>query len=96
MLRDNPDSAHLHFIKGVGLTHERNWQEAQTAFYEAYRLENTNPDYAFNLAISLDHLSQPGLARVYYERALALSVDRTANFDQDAARERLAELSTNE
>lgn len=96
MLRDNPDSAHLHFIKGVGLTTERNWQEAQTAFYEAYRLENTNPDYAFNLAISLDHLNQPSLARVYYERALSLSANRTANFDQNAAQERLAELSNNE
>ena len=93
MLRDNPDSAHLHFLKGVGLAAELDWQNAQTAFYDAYRLSNDNPDYAYNLAISLDHLNQSGLARAYYERALALSVTRKPNFDLAAAQQRISELT---
>jgi tetratricopeptide (TPR) repeat protein len=93
LLAQSPKSSHLHFLKGVGFASEGRWNQAQSAFYEAYRLDNSNPDYAFNLAVSLDHLSQPSLARVYYERALSLANTRTANFDVTAIQQRLLELS---
>ena len=93
LLAQNPNSSHLHFLKGVGFASEGRWKQAQSAFYEAYRLDNNNPDYAFNLAVSLDHLGQPPLARVYYERALNLAQIRTANFDIAAIQQRLLELS---
>ena len=66
----------------------------KTAFYEAYRLEADNPDYAFNLAVSLDHLAQSSLARVYYERALSLSEARQSNFEQAQVRQRISELTS--
>ncbi|MGK0342381.1 MAG: tetratricopeptide (TPR) repeat protein [Candidatus Azotimanducaceae bacterium] len=93
LLARNPESSHLHFLKGVGFASEGRWNQAQSAFYEAYSLDNNNPDYAFNLAVSLDHLRQPPLARVYYERALNLAKTRTANFDITAIEQRLLELS---
>lgn len=93
LLAQNPESSHLHFLKGVGFASEGRWNQAQSAFYEAYSLDSSNPDYAFNLAVSLDHLSQPPLARVYYERALSLANTRTANFDVAAIQQRLLELS---
>ncbi len=92
LLRENPDSAQLHFIKGVGLASGQQWQAAQSAFYEAYSRDNINPDYAFNLAVSLDHLSQPVLARVYYERAVELSGTRKIHFERTEAERRIAEL----
>ena len=92
MLRDHPESAQLHFLKGVGFASANEWQSAQDAFYEAYRRETESPDYAFNLAVSLDHLNQPALARVYYERALDLSERRKFTFDQSATRQRVTEL----
>jgi len=93
LLAQNPKSSHLHFLKGVGFASEGRWNQAQSAFYEAYSLDNNNPDYAFNLAVSLDHLRQPPLARVYYERALDLAKTRTTNFDDTAIQQRLLELS---
>ncbi len=96
LLTEFPESAQLHFAKGIGLTQKQDWQNAQTSFYDAYRLDSGNPDFAFNLAISLDHLNQPSLARVYYERALTLSNTRTSNFDRSAATQRVAEISNDE
>ena len=57
-----------------------------SAFYQAYRRDIENADYAFNLAVTLDHLGQPSLTRVYYERALDLTERRKYNFDSRAAR----------
>ena len=54
--------------------------------------EPDNPDFAYNLAISLDHLRQPRLAAEYYRRAVALAGKRSASFDLVAARARAADL----
>ena len=94
MLKINPRSAHLHFLKGVGFAAGNRWSLAQSAFYEAYNLDNKNPDYAFNLAVALDHLNQTPLARIYYERALSLAQDRPANFDAAAVARRLEGLKS--
>lgn len=94
LLKENPDSAQLHFVKGVGLAAATQWSGAQSAFYQAYSLDNKNPDYAFNLAVSLDRLRQPALARVYYERALELSRDRKPFFELAAAERRVTELTS--
>lgn len=47
------------------------WNDAQAAYFEAYRGAPDNADYAFNLAVSLDQLGQYPAARAYYEKALA-------------------------
>jgi hypothetical protein len=52
-----------------------------------------NPDYAYNLAVSLDHLRQPVPALDYYRRALSAAQKRNASFDAAAARERVQQLA---
>jgi tetratricopeptide (TPR) repeat protein len=47
------------------------WNDAQSAYFEAYRGAPGNADYAFNLAVSLDQLRQYPAALTYYEKALA-------------------------
>ena len=47
------------------------WNDAQAAYFEAYRGAPDNADYAFNLAVSLDQLHQYPSALTYYEKALA-------------------------
>lgn len=70
------------------------WADAQQAFFEAFRLNPTNADYAFNLAISLDHLRQYKLAREYYDKALTLGQTQPAEFDRAQAISRLNQLPT--
>ena len=47
------------------------WNDAQAAYFEAYRGAPDSADYAFNLAVSLDQLHQVPAALTYYEKALA-------------------------
>ena len=74
---------------------ERQWAQAQQAYFQAFQLEPTNPDYAFNLAVGLEHLNQSKAALAYYRKALDLSFARgRAGFDQKQVITRIGELST--
>ena len=59
----------------------------------SFSAEPDNADFAYNLAVSLDHLRQPKLALDYYQRAIALAKARGARFDLAAAESRVAQLS---
>jgi Tfp pilus assembly protein PilF len=92
-LAQNPAAAALHFALGnLHAAHQR-WHDAQQAYFDAWQHEPERADYAFNLAVSLDHLRQTPLASQYYAKALALARTGTAQFDLDAAARRLAELA---
>ena len=69
-------SAFLYFSLGNLYAEQRQWAAAQGAYFQAFNLAPDNPDYAFNLAIGLEHLSQPKLALDYYRRAIALAQAR--------------------
>ena len=58
----------------------------------AVAADGDNPDYLFNLAVSLDHLRQPRLAAQHYRLALEASTKRPAAFERDQVRKRLGEL----
>ena len=59
-----------------------------------FRLQPDNPDYAYNLAVGLEHLNQPKLALTYYRKAIELSFQKGhANFDQKRVIERIGQLS---
>ena len=88
----NAQSAALHFTLGNLYASQSRWAEAQTAYFEAHRLDIANGDIAFNLAVSLDHMGQPRLAADFYRRALESAQARAVQFDPAAARRRLAEL----
>jgi len=93
MLADSPGSHVLNFTLGNELAQQGRWAEAQQEYFKAFSAEPDNADFAYNLAISLDHLRQPKLALEYYQRAIALAKARGARFDIAAAQSRVAQLS---
>jgi Tfp pilus assembly protein PilF len=87
-------SGFLYFTLGNLYAEQGQWPSAQQAYFQARQLSPENADYAFNLAVSLEHLSQPKLALDHYRKALDLSFKRgRANFDQKLAIERVGQLS---
>lgn len=95
MLREQPAAAELHFALGLRYLAARRWPDAQMAFFEAVRHDPRNPDYAFNLAVSLDQLGQTRPAMSYYQRAIELA-SGGQQFDVAAARARLAVLQASQ
>ena len=72
----------------------RRWTEAQQAYFEAFRIDSANPDYLFNLAVSLDQLRQTRLALDYYRKAEAIAVAKGGGqFDRTTIARRIRELS---
>jgi tetratricopeptide (TPR) repeat protein len=92
LLGEDPGANVLYFTLGNEYARQGRWGEAQQAYFKAYSEDADNPDFAYNLAVSLDHLSKPGLALEYYRRALALAAKRSASFDQSSAQKRVKEL----
>ena len=93
MLADNPGAHVLNFTLANQFAQQGRWAEAQQEYFKAFAAEPDNPDFAYNLAVSLDHLRQPKLALDYYRRAIALGKARGgAGFDLAAAEARVAQL----
>lgn len=93
LLGDQPDSPSLHFALGNVYAGESRWSEAQQAFFKAYRGEPDNAEYAYNLAVALDHLQQRDAAMDHYRAALeVLGGESTAAFSAEAVRRRIAQL----
>ena len=93
LLSAQPQSAELNFALGNLLARQLRWAEAQQHYFNAVAAESDNPDYLFNLAVSLDQLRQPRLAAQHYRLALEAAARRPASFDGDAVYRRLADLS---
>ncbi|MGE0314879.1 MAG: tetratricopeptide repeat protein [Lautropia sp.] len=85
-------SPSLLYALGNALAAQRRWPDAQQAYFGAASGDPAQPDYAFNLAVSLDRLRQPKVALDYYRRALRLARNRTHRFDTASADQRVAEL----
>lgn len=88
----SPDDGTTSFALGNALARQGRWSEAQSAYFDAHTADPGNPDYLFNLAVSLDQLDQPALAQTYYRRALDAARSRPAAFNPASAQARLAEL----
>jgi Flp pilus assembly protein TadD len=83
-------SAFLFFTLGNLYADQSLWAPAQQAYFQAHHLEPDNPDYAYNLAVGLEHISQQRLALGFYRRAVELSDARPqVNFDPARARQRI-------
>ena len=91
-LAAQPESAPLHFALGNLYARQGRWADAQQAYFNAVVSEGDNPDYLFNLAVSLDHIRQPGPAANYYRKALEAAGQRSPAFNREQARKRLNEL----
>ena len=88
-------SAFLYFSLGNFYARQGSWPRAQAAYFQAYQMQSDNADYAYDLAVGLEHLSQPKLALNYYRKALELSLQQgRVGFDQKRVIERIGQLST--
>ena len=94
MLQQEPESAFLYFTLGNIYASQSRWPDAQQAFFDAYKFESSNPDYAFNLAVSLDHIGQIKTALDYYNVALQLADNGTVNFNTATVLSRINSLSS--
>jgi len=92
LLANDPSADVLYFTLGNELALQGRWAEAQQGYSKAFAADPDNADFAYNLAVSLDHLRQSRLALEYYARALALAEKRGASFELAAARSRVQQL----
>jgi Tfp pilus assembly protein PilF len=83
----------LYFTLGNLYAEQNRWSQAQQAYFQAFTLEPGNPDYAYNLAVGLEHLNQPRPALTYYRQAVQLAQARgSANFSVPGAQARIGVL----
>jgi Tfp pilus assembly protein PilF len=92
LLASQPDSPTLNFTLGNLYAQQGRWNDAQQAYFRAYTGDGENPDYQFNLAVSLEQLRQPRLALQYYQGALSAATQRPAAFDRNQVAGRVSEL----
>ncbi len=93
-----PEVAQLTLALGNLYPSQQRWSEAQGAYYNALLTASrsgsgpVHPDYAFNLAVSLEQLNQKKAALEYYRQAQALAAEVTPGFDPQLLISRLAYL----
>lgn len=93
MLAQQPEAAYLHSALGNLYAEQNQWPAAQQSYFQAYRYDSDNAEYAFNLAVSLDHLGKAALATQHYERTLALLPGQGASgLDRAQIENRIAQL----
>jgi Tfp pilus assembly protein PilF len=86
--------ASLHFTLGNLYGDQSRWAEAQQSYFQAHQLEPANPDYAYNLAVGLEHIGQARLASGFYRRAVELAQARgRAGFNLNQAQDRIRQLA---
>ncbi|MDH3629877.1 MAG: tetratricopeptide repeat protein [Gammaproteobacteria bacterium] len=93
MIREEPSSPHLNFALANVYGAQNRWQEAQGHYFRALQSNPGDPNYAYNLAVSLEHISQPGSAITYYRRALDNLGNGPATFNRDVVDQRLELLA---
>jgi tetratricopeptide (TPR) repeat protein len=93
LLAGGAEEGVLHFALGNQFAQQERWGEAQRSYATAAAMDPDNPDYAYNLAISHEHLRQPQAALEHYRRALSLGLQRTSSFDPSLAQARVQQLS---
>lgn len=91
-LIERDPSPHLYQTLGNLYADQARWNDAQAAYFEAWRGAPDNADYAFNLAVSLDQLRQVPAALTYYEKALASG--GVHRFDRAQAEARVQQLKS--
>ncbi len=94
LIAQQPQAAHLHAALGNFYAEQNQWPSAQQSYFEAYHLDARNPDYAFNLAISLDQMGKKALALQYYKEALALLNNNAGNIDRAQLETRILKLDS--
>ena len=93
MIAAQPEASFLHFTLGNQYAAQGRWAEAQQSYFHAYASDPEHPDFAYNLAVSLDKLHQTKPALEYYRRALTLAEGRPVSFDKAQVTTRVSQLA---
>ena len=93
MIRDEPDSPYLNFALANAYGAQNRWQEAQGYYFKALQNNPQDPNYAYNLAVSLEHIAQPIAAVSYYQRALDNINHGLATFNREIVSQRMEILA---
>ncbi len=91
-LASGPAVARLWDELGSQFAAQNRWAEAQQAYFEAARVDSTNPRTLYNLATALDHLQQRQAALEYYARALRAGDTSGYPFSRDDVKARIMTL----
>ena len=83
----------LYFTLGNQYASQERWAEAERSYSRAAAIDPENPDYAYNVAVALEHLRQAQEAVQQYHRALKLGLQRPSTFDAAAVQARIQQLS---
>jgi len=94
LTRTTQQPAYVYFQLGLVYAQQNRWNDAQQAFFEAYRIDSQQADYAYNLAVSLEYLHQPQAAVTYYQRAIQLQQKqgKSRSFEPHVVQQRIATL----
>jgi len=93
MIRDEPNSPYLNFALANAYGAQNRWQEAQGYYFKALENNPGDPNYAYNLAVSLEHIAQPVAAVAYYRRALDNIDNGLATFNREVVSQRMETLA---
>jgi Tfp pilus assembly protein PilF len=96
LISQQPDAAALHFVLGHQYADQARWSDAQQAYFNALAMEPGNALFAFNLAISLDHLGQRKAAAKYYQQAILFDPSGNSGFSRTQTLQRLNELTASD
>ncbi|MEQ8288323.1 MAG: tetratricopeptide repeat protein [Gammaproteobacteria bacterium] len=94
LLQKEADNPYLYFNLGNIFARQQRWPEAQQAFFDAFRLDDSNAAYAMNLAVSLDYMEQYAAAIRYYKSALELALAGDASLDAGKIQQRINSLTS--
>ena len=92
-MQRQPDYAPYQAALADYYAQRQQWPAAQQAYFNAMQLAPEVADYAFNLAVSLEHINQPAAAVTYYQKALQATRQYSTAFDEQTIRRRLQTLS---
>lgn len=67
-LKKTPNDAQLNFAVATLFAKQGDWQKAQNYYFKAHQFAPNNPNYAFNLAVSLEHLGHSKTALSFYKK----------------------------
>jgi tetratricopeptide (TPR) repeat protein len=93
MIAAQPEASFLNFTLGNQYAAQGRWAEAQQAYFRAYSGDPEHPDFAYNLAVSLDKMHQSKQALEYYRRALVLAQGQPVTFDPAQVSKRVSQLA---
>ena len=87
-----PKTAWRQVALGNALAEQGRWEAAASAYLDARRAAPSNPDPAYNLAVSAERRGRPRQALSHYRDALDLAALSPPAFDVRAVRDRIAAL----